>query len=51
MPAVGGRPRPLVRFDDRTKQVQWGFSLGDGKVYLSVAEYESDIYVMDLELK
>jgi Tol biopolymer transport system component len=49
--AAGGQPRLLVRYDDPTKQVFiWGFSVGDGKVYLTVSEYESDIYVMDLTL-
>ena len=51
MPAGGGRPHVLVRFDDPTKHVQLAFSVGDGKVYLSVAEYESDVYVMDLVMR
>jgi Tol biopolymer transport system component len=51
IPAAGGQPRLLVRYDDPTKQVFfWGFSVGDGKVYLTVSEYESDIYVMDLAI-
>ncbi len=51
VPAAGGEPRLLVRYDDPTKQVFiWGFSVGDGKVYLTVSEFESDIYVMDLAL-
>ncbi len=51
IPAAGGQPRLLVRYDDPAKQVfAWGFSVGDGKVYLTVSEYESDIYVMDLAL-
>jgi hypothetical protein len=27
------------------------YSLGDDRVYFSLAEYESDIYVMDLEME
>ncbi|MEE8572448.1 MAG: protein kinase, partial [Gemmatimonadota bacterium] len=53
IPAAGGPVRLVVRFDDPT-QVS-GFlwsSAGPGDVlYLSVGEYESDIYVADLEIK
>jgi TolB protein len=51
MPAGGGQPRKLIRFDDPTRHVHLAFSVGDGKVYVSVAEYESDVYVMDLEMR
>ncbi len=27
------------------------FTIGNGKIYLSIAEYESDICVMDLEMR
>jgi Tol biopolymer transport system component len=51
IPAAGGRPRLLVQYDDPAKQVFfWGFSVGEGKVYLTVSEFESDIYVMDLAI-
>ncbi len=51
VPPAGGEPRLLVRYDDSAKQVFiWGFSVGDGKVYLTVSEFESDIYVMDLAI-
>jgi Tol biopolymer transport system component len=50
IPVAGGTPRELVRFEDPTRDV-FNYALGDGKVYLSVAEYESDIWVMDLEMK
>ena len=46
-----GKGRLLVQYDDPAKQVFfWGFSVGDGKVYLTVSEFESDIYVMDLAI-
>ena len=48
VPAEGGRPHLVVRYDDPTRQVQFGFSIGNGTAYLSVTEIESDIYVMDL---
>ena len=51
MPAAGGEPRLLIRYDDPARQVfVYGFSVGDGKVYLTVSEFESDIYVMDLAI-
>ena len=51
IPAEGGRSRVLVRYDDPTRQVQFPFTIGNGKVYLSVAEYDSDIYVMELKIR
>jgi serine/threonine-protein kinase len=51
IPAAGGSPREVVRFDDAMKDVWPIPSVGDHKVYLSVAEHESDIYVMDLEMR
>jgi hypothetical protein len=40
-----GSPRLLVRSDDPTKSLGgYPFSVGDGKVYLTVSEFESDIY-------
>jgi serine/threonine-protein kinase len=51
IPAAGGTPHVVVRFDDPTKSVWMIYSLGDDRVYFSLAEYESDIYVMDLEME
>ncbi len=51
VPAEGGRPRLVVRLDDPTKQDVFGISFGNGKAYLSVTETDSDIYVMDLEIR
>ena len=50
VPATGGEPRLVVSVDDPSL---WLFGagtwVGSEKLYLSVAEYESDIWVMDLE--
>ena len=53
VPAEGGPVRLLVRFDDPTKVPGPLFqSAGPGDVlYLTLREYESDIYVADLEIK
>ncbi len=51
IPMEGGRPRLVVRYDDPTMQVHFGFTIGNGRVYLSVAEYDSDIYVMDMVIR
>jgi len=40
----------VVAFDDPSLTVPGGsFSVGDDRLYLTIARYESDIYVMDLE--
>ncbi len=51
IPVEGGALREVVRFDDPRTPVTFAFSVGDGTLYFSVAEYESDIYVMDLEMR
>jgi len=51
IPAEGGARREVVQFDDPSKTVWPYFSLGSDKVYFSVKEIDSDIYVMDLEMK
>jgi serine/threonine-protein kinase len=58
MPAEGGDPRRVVQFDDRSA-IEWapmnnggGFaalSVGEEHLYLSVGDFESDIWVMDLD--
>lgn len=50
IPAAGGTPRPVVLLDDPTKPPTFGFSLHGNTVYFSVTEYESDVYVMDVEV-
>jgi len=55
IPTAGGTPREVVRFEDPTKDLSHlpGHlrTLGEGKAYFSLKEIESDIYVMDLEMK
>ncbi len=51
IPAIGGEPRLLVRFDEPSMQI---FRVGgvvehDGMFYFAIGVIESDIYVMDLE--
>jgi len=51
IPAAGGTPQMFIRFDEPTK-LSWSlYSMGAGKVYFTVGETESDIYVMDLEMQ
>ncbi|MCZ6620266.1 MAG: hypothetical protein O7E57_19275, partial [Gammaproteobacteria bacterium] len=50
IPTEGGTPRLVIENDDESR---WIYSMslrvhGD-RIYFSVAEYESDIWVMDLE--
>lgn len=51
IPAAGGQLRRITESSDPSLIIRsMGISTGpDGKLYLSVSEYESDIYVMDLE--
>jgi hypothetical protein len=51
IPVEGGIPREVVRFDDPTRNVVLLYTLGDGKAYFTLKEIESDIYVMDLEMR
>lgn len=44
----GGRSRLAVRFTDASRPVWPLTTIGDAVAYLSVAEHEIDIYVMDL---
>jgi Tol biopolymer transport system component len=50
IPATGGEPSPLVVFDDAA--IDWlpWFSVGHDRLYVTVAEWESDIWVMDVEV-
>jgi len=52
IPATGGTPRLLVRFDDPAMPAFGGGVLaGNGLFYFAIAQTESDIYVMDLVTK
>ncbi len=49
IPARGGSPRLVVAFDDPALANPYGFlSVGPDRLYLTVAEYESDIWVAKL---
>ena len=49
VPATGGRERMVVRFDDPARVLAtYGIAVSDGKMYLCLTEFESDIYVADL---
>jgi serine/threonine-protein kinase len=49
IPTEGGDPTKVVAFDDPSLTVPGFFSVGPENIYLTIAEYESDIWVMDLE--
>jgi len=50
VPAAGGPVRLLVRMDRVSGTESLSTGPGD-TLYLTVGEYESDIYVADLEIK
>jgi Tol biopolymer transport system component len=50
VPASGGPPRLVIRYDDPGKPVWLKATIGNGVAYLSVGEFESDVYAMDLEI-
>jgi Tol biopolymer transport system component/tRNA A-37 threonylcarbamoyl transferase component Bud32 len=49
IPADGGDATKVVAFDDPALTVPVGVTVGPEDFYLTIAEYESDIWVMDLE--
>jgi Tol biopolymer transport system component len=49
IPANGGEATKVVAFDDPSVAVQGYLTVGPEHLYLTIAEYESDIWVMDLE--
>jgi len=52
IPSSGGTPRIVVRFDDPTRPWhQYGFRVHDGRVYFTVGDMQSDIWVADVERK
>jgi dipeptidyl aminopeptidase/acylaminoacyl peptidase len=48
-PVTGGEATQLVAFDDPSLSVFNMLTVGADRFYLTISEYESDIYVMDLE--
>jgi TolB protein len=50
IPASGGRPRLLVRFDDPMRQsTRRDFAADGARFYFAIEDRQSDIWVMDLE--
>jgi hypothetical protein len=49
IPATGGDANKVVVFDDPTRGVYSTLTVGPEHLYFTVTEYESDIWVMDLE--
>ena len=49
LPAEGGEATMVVPFDDPSLVVFPGITIGPENFYLTIAEYESDIWVMDLD--
>jgi Tol biopolymer transport system component/DNA-binding SARP family transcriptional activator len=49
IPANGGDATKVVAFDDPSLTVPGYLTVGPEHLYLTIAEYESDIWVMDLE--
>jgi len=51
-PLAGGHPRLIVALDDPTLSIlpyPGAINVSHGRLYLTVSEYESDIWVMDLK--
>ena len=52
IPAVGGTPLPLVRFDDPAhRSLRREFATDGKRFYFTIAGEESDIWVMELSSK
>ena len=49
IPASGGSATEVVAFDDPSVRVLELFTVSPENLYLTIAEYESDIWVMDLD--
>ena len=49
IPAGGGEATEMVAFEHPSLTVLGWPTIGEENIYLTIAEYESDIWVMDLE--
>ena len=50
VPASGGEPRMLVRFGDPSRvPLRWEWSTDSERFYFTLTEYETDVWVMELE--
>jgi eukaryotic-like serine/threonine-protein kinase len=50
MPAAGGKPKPLVHFDDPSRpSYRPNFGIRGGRIYFSIDDRQADVYVMEVE--
>jgi hypothetical protein len=50
VPAAGGTPRLLVRFDDPTRDWhRFGFKSRRGRFYFTVGDRQSDVWMADVD--
>lgn len=49
VPTEGGARTQVVAFDDPSRTVVIDMTVGPEHLYFTIAEYESDVYVADLE--
>jgi Tol biopolymer transport system component len=49
IPTGGGAPTELIRFDDPSRQPRLELAVHDETIYFTIGEFESDIWVMDVE--
>jgi hypothetical protein len=49
VPLSGGKPEQLVRFDDPLREFYFDWSGDGGQFYFMLAEFESDVWVMELD--
>jgi serine/threonine-protein kinase len=52
VPATGGAPRAVVRFDDPTRAWhRFGFRVHRDQIYLTLGERESDVWIADVRIR
>ncbi len=51
IPPQGGEPNLMVAYDDAEIGGSYRFSVGPERLFVTVGEYESDIWVMDVEVE
>jgi hypothetical protein len=49
VPLAGGRPQPLVRFNDLTRSsLRPDFAIGNGQFYFTFEDRQADIWVAEV---
>jgi hypothetical protein len=52
VPATGGAPREIVRFDDPTRAWhRFGFRVHRDQIFLTLGERESDVWIADVRIR